>query len=238
MEICMKRSFYFQDDRSNKFWTIERLDCKLVSANGRVGATARETHKAFANEADAQREFERQIVAKFKAGYMEGIAPPYSKPDWSAMSMSDEAFWRIIALFNWKKTGDDDAVIEPAVNALAQMAPEHIKGFEDILAAKLYALDTVAHAREIGDEAYQPGKYFSSDWFLYERCCVVANGAAFYEAVLAEPRNMPKDVEFEAILYVAGTAYERKTGEEIDHASSVSYETFANKQGWQNATDA
>jgi len=234
----MKREFYFQDDRSNKFWTIELLDCKIVSSNGRVGASPRETHKTFENKADAKREFEKQIAAKLRAGYLEGIAPPYLEPDWSSMTMSDEVFWRIIALFNWKKSGDDEAVVEPAVKALAQMAPENIKAFEDILAAKLYALDTEAHAREIGDEAYQPGKHFSSDWFLYERCCVVANGSAFYESVLSEPKKMPKDTEFETILRIASLAYERSTGEEIDHTSPVSYETFANKLGWHGVNDA
>ncbi len=234
----MKREFYFQDDRSNKFWTIELLDCKIVSRNGRAGATPRETYKTFEEQADAQREFEKQIAAKLKAGYLEGVAPTYQKPDWSSMTMSDELFWRIIALFNWKKSGDDEAVIEPAVKALAQMAPENIKAFEDILAAKLYALDTEAHAREIGDEAYQPGRHFSSDWFLYERCCVIANGSAFYESVLSEPKKMPKDTEFETILLIAGLAYERRTGEKIDHTSPVSYETFANKLGWQGVNDA
>jgi Protein of unknown function (DUF4240) len=147
--------------------------------------------------------------------------------------MTEETFWNIIARFDWNRTGDDDAVIEPAVNDLSAMADDAIREFEDILAAKLNALDTVAHARAIGNRAYRgPRAPFSPDWFLYVRCCVVANGQEFYADVLADPERMPQDMEFEAILYVAERAYERKTGKTFDHVSNISYETFSNRSGW------
>ncbi|MCL2309572.1 MAG: DUF4240 domain-containing protein [Proteobacteria bacterium] len=228
----MRREFYFQDDRSNKYWTIELQGLELVTTNGRVGAQPRETRKVFASEPEAQKEFEKLIASKIRSGYLEGTAPPYESPEWSNMTMSEDVFWRLIALFNWKKTGDDDAVIEPAIKALAQMSEEGIQEFEDLLAEKLYALDTEAHAKEIGDNAFLPGKYFSPDWFLYVRCCVVANGREFYEKVLAQPAKMPKDMEFEAILYLASSAFERKTGRGFDRSSPVSYETFSNAAGW------
>jgi len=46
------------------------------------------------------------------------------------------------------------------------------------MADKLYALDTAAHARHIGEWAYRgpEADTFSPDWFLYVRCVVVANG--------------------------------------------------------------
>lgn len=228
----MKRSFYFQDDTSNKFWTIEQIGNEYVTTNGRVGASARETRKQLSDEDEARRECDRQIAAKLKKGYVEGTAPEYKKPEWAALTMSKDLFWRIIALFNWKKTGDDEAVLEPAVKALAQMSVEDIRRFEDIMAEMLTALDTEAHAREIGQEAYQPGKHFSVDWFLYVRCCVVANGRTYYESVLANPKQMPKDLEFESLLSLAATAFERKTGEEFDHVTSVNYETYGNRAGW------
>jgi hypothetical protein len=149
------------------------------------------------------------------------------------MTMSDDVFWRIIGLFHWRKSGDDEAVIEPAVAALAQMSVSDIERFEDILAEKLYSLDTEAHAREIGEEAFQPGEHFSVDWFLYERCAVVANGREFHELVVANPAEMPKDMEFEAILSVAPLAYERRTGQEFEHSTPLSYETFSNRKGWR-----
>ncbi len=149
-----------------------------------------------------------------------------------------EVLWRIISLFNWKKLGDDDAVIGPAVKALAQMSAKDIVRFEDILGEKLYALDTEAIAREIGEEAFQPGKYFSVDWFLYSRCVVVANGRDIFESIIAEPTQMPKDCEFEALLSVAREAYERKTGDEFDHSSPFCYETYSNRSGWKDAVIA
>ncbi len=239
----MRREFYYQDDKSNKFWTIERDGRTCITTNGRIGSKPRETRKEFATEDEAQRELEKQVAAKLKKGYIEGALPAAAgaapaKPDWSAMSMDDDVFWRIISLFNWKKTGDDDAVIRPAVMALSKMKPADIERFEELLAEKLYALDTEAHAREIGDEAYRPGKPFSADWFLYERCVVVANGRAYYEAVLADPKQMPKDMEFEALLSVAPLAYERATGEELAHDTPVSYETFSNTAGWPSRSAA
>ncbi|TWT64792.1 DUF4240 domain-containing protein [Allorhodopirellula solitaria] len=231
----MKRQFYFQDDRSNKFWTIELVGNESITTHGRVGATPRQTRKQFATAEDARLGIEKQIAAKVKKGYVQGIAPEYAKPDWTSMAMSDEVFWRIISLFNWKKTGEDDAVIEPAVEALAEMSVDDIKRFEDILTEKLHALDTEAHAREIGEEAYQFDRYFSPDWFLYVRCVVVANGPSLYESVLADPTEMPKDIEFESLLTVASTAFERKTGQDFDHVPELSYESFRNQAGWPNS---
>jgi hypothetical protein len=50
--------------------------------------------------------------------------------------------------------------------------------------------------------------------------------------VLGDPEQMPEDMEFESLLYVAGSAYERKTGEEFDFDPPVSFETFMNETGW------
>ncbi|MBU1248562.1 MAG: DUF4240 domain-containing protein [Proteobacteria bacterium] len=234
----MNRQFYYQDDRSNKFWTIELTGNEYVTTHGRIGAKPREARKQFADNDEAMKEFEKQIASKLKKGYVEGTAPDYQEPDWASLGMSEDVFWCIIGLFNWKKTGDDEAVIEPAVKALGEMAVDDIKRFEDIISEKLYALDTESHAREIGEQAYRPGKHFSADWFLYVRCCVVANGAEFYQSVLTNPSEMPEDMEFEALLSVAPTAFERKTGEEFDHVPHVSYESFSNREGWPALEEA
>jgi len=148
--------------------------------------------------------------------------------------VTEAVFWLIISLFDWSKSGNDAAVIEPAVAELSKKSEPEIVAFEEILAQKLYALDTVAHAKEIGEEAYVGNsKHFSSDWFLYSRCAVVANGLTVYERVLANPKTFPKDLEFEAILSVGPAAYKRKTGKEFSHVTKFDYETYSNKAGWQ-----
>ncbi|HET6582744.1 MAG TPA: DUF4240 domain-containing protein [Nannocystaceae bacterium] len=147
--------------------------------------------------------------------------------------MDEAAFWAIIAALNWKRAGDGDAVMAPAVKALAKLAPADIVAFDDMLAAKLFALDGVVFAREIGQEAYRrPGEYFSGESFLFARCCAVAKGRELYESILADPRRMPKDEGFEALLELATLAYEKKTGEDYAHVPTPDCETFANEAGW------
>lgn len=150
--------------------------------------------------------------------------------------MEEKEFWRIISLFDWDTSGKDNEIMKPAVNELAKKSVEEIARFEEILAQKLYALDTEAHARNIGEEAYtgNDSDFFSVDNFLYARCCVVAKGESFYKQVLSSPSIFPKDVEFESLLFLSDSAYEKKTGEECEgFDTSVSYETFSNIDGWK-----
>ena len=149
--------------------------------------------------------------------------------------MDEKKFWELINQLNWKKSGDDEAVIRPVVKKLSRVSIEDIFTFEDILSQKLFELDTEAHAREIGESAYGNDGYFSVDYFLYARCCVVANGREFFEKVRANPSEFPKDMVFEALLSIAQQAFELKTGEEFNYDAKVSYETFSNKAGWAAA---
>ena len=146
--------------------------------------------------------------------------------------MDDDEFWALLKKLNWDATGDDDAVVAPVVAELAQADVADIVEFDNILARKLFALDTEQHAKNIGEDAYREGEHFSVDWFLYTRCCVVANGKDLFEAVVTSPTDFPKDMEFEALLNIAAAAYEEKTGEEYSHVTTPSYETFSNAKGW------
>ena len=149
--------------------------------------------------------------------------------------MDDDTFWGLLDKLDWRHQGDDDRVVAPVVRALTEMPLEEIESFQNILAHKLYALDGRAWAREIGS-GWRGGSYpISGDEFLYARCVALVNGRDFYEAVLADPRQMLKDMEFESILYVAGTAWEAKTGTEFDPDTDVSYETWSNEAGWPPA---
>lgn len=149
--------------------------------------------------------------------------------------MDENTFWNIIDLFDWDKTGDDDAVLQPASQALAKLDEEAIYRFADILAEKLHAIDTREHCRACYAGELDPDDgddYISADDFLYARCVVVANGRDFYQAVLKHPGEMPQDMEFEAILSLPGMAYEQKTGEECEHDTPISFESFQNAEGW------
>lgn len=149
--------------------------------------------------------------------------------------MNEDTFWEIISLFNWKKTGDDDAVLKPALKKLVSLEIEDIQQFAEILAEKLFYLDGIEYASNIGEYSYKGGdKFFSVDNFLYVRCCVVANGKEYYYHVLQNPKDMPKDMDFEAILYLAEEAYNEKLNSEDEMLDTkFSYETFSNIEAWQ-----
>jgi hypothetical protein len=149
----------------------------------------------------------------------------------------EKQFWQIIDLLDWDKAGNDSSVIEPAVDALAQAPSEHSYLFSEILAEKLYMIDGSAYASEIGSQSFNGNKgMFSKNWFLYVRCCAVANGEEFYEEVVADPKQMPKDMEFQALLAIASKAFKRKTGQRFDHTPKHSYETFSNRPAWAKSS--
>ena len=144
-------------------------------------------------------------------------------------NMDEREFWKVIALFDWDESGDDDAVMEPARNALAKINIEGICAFDNILSEKLHALDTRAHCRACYKGELDPDDgddYISADDFLYSRCVAVANGRDFYESVLADPTEMPQGMEFESILYLASSAFEEKTGESYEHVTPVDHESI------------
>lgn len=149
--------------------------------------------------------------------------------------MSEEHFWHIVSLLAWDHVGDDDAVVLPVVTALAAGSDADIISFQDTLAQKLFRLDGMSFARHIGRGSFTGGdEHFSPDEFLYIRCCVVANGREVYERVLNDPHEMPKEAEFEPLLYIAPDAYKLKTGgAQFSHKTPVSYETFSNKEQWK-----
>jgi Protein of unknown function (DUF4240) len=150
--------------------------------------------------------------------------------------MNEEVFWEIISKLDWRKSGDDDAVLKPALKRLASMTIDDIYQFAEILAEKLFLLDGLTYASNIGANSYKVGDdYFSVDYFLYVRCCVVANGKDIYNEILGDPQKMPKDIDFEALLYLPEEAYAIKTKlEDYDYETKYNFETFSNKEKWPN----
>ena len=98
----------------------------------------------------------------------------------------------------------------------------------------MYLLDTKEHAENIGEDSFKNDESnFSVDYFLYVRCCVVANGKEYFESTLKNPKEMPKDMDFEPLLYIAEEAYEQKMNRELDYETGCDYETFSNYKGWK-----
>lgn len=146
----------------------------------------------------------------------------------------DEKFWPIIDLFDWTRIGEDEKVLQPALQELTKREVSDIELFQEVLAHKLYQLDTKEHAKNIGKHSYdEKEQYVSADGFLYARCAAVAGGKEVYERALSHPAKMPKDIEFEYLLYLPMLAYELKTGEEWKYSTKVSFETYTNIEGWQ-----
>ena len=139
--------------------------------------------------------------------------------------LSDEQFWHIISLLDWTKLGNDEAVVAPVIAHLSNLPVSFIYQFEDKLSEKLYQLDTRQHAVKFKNP-------LSVDDFLYSRCVVVANGKRAFQTVLNDPTQMPTDVDFESLLYIASDAYTLKTGKEFAYLPTFSVETYANSEGW------
>jgi hypothetical protein len=144
--------------------------------------------------------------------------------------LATEDFWSLIDLLGRPATDPEaqDQGLERLVEALSHWTRTDIKRFAESLAEHLYRLDTRAHG-EASDN--------SDDGFLYARCGVVAEGRERYEAILANASQFPADAEFEfeSLLYAAGMAYERKTGDELEYDTGYCYETGSNLDGWPDA---
>lgn len=143
---------------------------------------------------------------------------------------SEDDFWRVINEIDWAKKGSENK-IAPAVKMLAKMPVSSMYLFADKLSRKLYHLDTRAHAMAYA--VNEPDNFVSADDFLYARCAVVAEGREYYEKVLNDSSQMPDDIVFEPLLYLADDAFELKMGIPFNYMPIYNYETQSNKTGWQ-----
>ena len=144
--------------------------------------------------------------------------------------MDDDAFWALMKAVDVEalRAGDEDAAVEPLQEKVAQLAPADIERFAEHLAQKLYALD----GKRWADAAGESGG--SDDAFLYARAFVVASGRARYEAVRADPLQMPTSIDewCEALLYVPSEAFEQAGRCDWQFQTSVSYESGSNRAHW------
>jgi len=94
------RRFEYRDDRSSKFWEIERQGTQIVTCWGRIGTDGQRKVKDFGTEAKAESGVAKQIQAKTGKGYAEaGVegaplskqAPSTSGPTSGDLSDGQEA---------------------------------------------------------------------------------------------------------------------------------------------------
>lgn len=151
--------------------------------------------------------------------------------------VSEDYFWDLIELIDWNQE-TDSKILSPLLDRLVSLSQENICQFKEILSEKLFRLDTKEHARFIGDYSYKEEESsFSPDIFLFTRALVVAKGKDFYSRVLFNPKLMPKNSDFEAILYLPAEAYKIKTGKEMNYVPKFIPETFFNSKGWDGDFD-
>jgi Protein of unknown function (DUF4240) len=173
------------------------------------------------------------VVQDLKEKYPDAEIRIDLHPNPKQTALSEAHFWSIMDKLSWDNEEDNDAVLEPVIGYLALQPVRHIFDFADLLSEKLYTLDARTFAKNIGEDSWSPNKYFSVDGFLYARCCVVANGKKVFDEVQNNPLLMPKDKTFEDLLYVASTAFIRKTGKKYGYTPIYPIETYSNKEGWQ-----
>ncbi|MBP7282118.1 MAG: DUF4240 domain-containing protein [Leptospiraceae bacterium] len=151
--------------------------------------------------------------------------------------LDEDYFWELIDLIDWNQE-TDSKILSPLLDGLVSLSSENISKFKEILSEKLFRLDTKEHARYIGDDSYtEKSSSFSPDIFLFTRALVVAKGKDFYSRVLFNPKLMPKNSDFEAILYLPAEAYKIKTGKEMNYVPKYIPETFSNSNGWDGDFD-
>lgn len=155
----------------------------------------------------------------------------------TSFMLNEDYFWDLIDLIDWNQETDSE-ILSPLLDRLASLSPENICQFKEILSEKLFRLDTKEHARFIGDYSYkEESSSFSPDVFLFTRALVVAKGKDFYARVLFNPKLIPKNSDFEAILYLPAKAYKIKTGKEMNYVPKYIPETFSNSKGWDGDFD-
>lgn len=129
--------------------------------------------------------------------------------------MDKEKFWQLIEEANELSNNDIEKQINLLVDSLTKLSVEEILDFDRIfneMFVKSYTPELLSAAFVINGEC-------SEDYFDYFRGWLIAQGEEVFELALKDPEiladvvntDIAGDIECEAMLYVAGTAYENKT---------------------------
>lgn len=85
----MKKYFIYQDNKSDKFWSVEVEDNALIVVFGRIGTGGTMKIKEFASKAEAQKELGKLVAQKLKKGYKEALEKDYEIDEPSEPSVFD-----------------------------------------------------------------------------------------------------------------------------------------------------
>ncbi len=149
--------------------------------------------------------------------------------------MDEAQFWDVIAAAGGSA---DDQSIHRIWLRLRALPQDTIVGFDDRLAEVLRRLDHRVIAKQKWRDVSEPRWLpripgISADGFLYARCAAVLQGPEAVAGIVEEPRRFRTrwDESAEALLYVAGEAWEAVTGRTYEHQSPINYETGRNPDG-------
>ena len=67
----MIQALHFKDEKADKFWFIETLDCELMVNYGKTGVTGKYEIKEFDTVKECEKEAQKLINSKKKKGYKE-----------------------------------------------------------------------------------------------------------------------------------------------------------------------
>lgn len=128
-------------------------------------------------------------------------------------TMDKTAFWQLIESAKTAANGDQQLQEEVLISNLAELEPEQIVSFECIMRELLMEAD---HFNIIAAQKIIDG-YVSDDTYLYFRCWLVAQGETIFTNILQNPDTLASILDegyqdFEGLLYVATTAFEKQTG--------------------------
>ena len=142
------------------------------------------------------------------------------------------SFWDVMELCDWTCEGDDDKVLRPVIQYLAQQEDGRIFQFDDLMSELLHGLDT----KKLTAQCKEVEPLMSDDSFLYSRCVALINGPSYYEKARQGMAKEIWNMEFEALLYVPSRAWalkHEKPEEDYPHTAPLSYETGSNREQWK-----
>lgn len=210
----MKRYFTFKDDKSDKFWSIETSENKVIVLFGKTGTAGVANEKDFDSPESAQKEAENLIREKVKKGYVEQNTPD--------AGLSGEAeFWNLIERAKKESGGDGDLQAQLLTEALAKRSVEDILAFDRIFDH----FHCKSYQSRLWAAAYIINCGCSNDGFDYFRAWLIGEGKDVFEKTLEDPEYLARHIkeeyvgqsyENELLMSAALDAFMIKTGKDLD----------------------